>query len=106
MVKVVINPEAIDAAANGPGMETILKLKGEAVKQQAIDNAPDHPAIGKGYIASFEVHVGKVNGDLVCRVINTDFKAWWVEHGAMAGGRTHVLNYRVLGNALRSLGGG
>lgn len=102
-MKVVINPEAIDELMHTKKMKEMLREKGERVMHQAINTSPDAPHLQAGYIDSFEVQMGEVDDKPVCWVVNTDFKAWWVEHGARAGGTTSVLNYRTLGRALEIL---
>lgn len=78
-----------------------LGRKMEPVLQEAQRTAPDADAGAPGYKEGLTLDWGiNPQGKAYARVIGMAYNSAWVEFGAHAGGKTFVLNYRILGNAL------
>lgn len=101
MARVDIRAQAIEDIRKDPRLAVHFADRLKPVKAAAESTSPDHPMIGQGYRFAFRIVAGvDSQKGALARVINTDFKAGWVEFGAHAGGKTAVLRYRVLGRAL------
>jgi hypothetical protein len=73
----------------------------EPVLAEAKRTAPDADPASPGYKEGLELDWGiNAQGKAYARVSATAYNSAWVEFGAHAGGKTFVLNYRILGNAL------
>lgn len=78
----------------------------QPVLADARRNAPDWDPAAEGYKEGLKLDWGiDPQGRAYARVLGTHYNSGWVEFGAHAGGRTFVLRYRVLGNALQRVRG-
>jgi hypothetical protein len=78
----------------------------EPVLAEAQRTAPDSDPAAPGYREGLKLDWGiDTSGRAYARVLGTAYNSGWVEFGAHAGGKTFVLRYRILGNALQRVRG-
>ncbi len=78
----------------------------EPVLAEARRTAPDSDPAAAGYKEGLKLDWGiGPDGKAFARVMGTHYNSGWVEFGAHAGGKTFVLRYRILGNALQRVRG-
>lgn len=95
---------------NGPGVERYLDIKAtEAVDiaKATFEAREKHQGVHfPGYNNSWFIRKVKNAKGSARRIGNSDPRWVWVEFGAHAGGKTPVLNYRILGTTLDAIAGG
>lgn len=83
-----------------------LRKMMEPVLAEAKRTAPDSDPAAPGYKEGLKLDSGiDTAGRAYARVMATHYNSGWVEWGAHAGGKTFVLRYRILGNALQRVRG-